>query len=234
MKSVDKAKSKIEVEFLFHHARMTTEKVEKIYDLCRLLGRYTFLDRVLVEKLSSNGIGMDTIEDASRLGLVTEAQENSTQYGKKNIFYFNLATGGINFLHYTGDPINDLFIAAGRAEKSRLLTANYYFQENNIVPNPYERQDKRHRYFFMENEKYYYFSDAIWIDVLTQGVAEKENEKLRKEHKKMTELEDKFIDEETGEVIDKFTSASIKDKYSFIDITKDKIPIGNLTRTVLP
>lgn len=214
---LDKGYSRFDVEYFFIHNRFDIEYVEKMYLLCQLLGLYTFLDRFLIEEMAK-GIGLEIIKFARHYGLVIESQEETEAKGKKPVFYFNLGTGGLNLLRQTGDHINPLFLAAGRQEKSRLLTVNYFMYENNLKIKKRENQDKKHRYFTTSCDKILYFKDSIKKRYIAQKMADQWTSKEIRQH---------------GDEARTFTVDDVLEIVDFIEINRERVQIGERTRTTL-
>ncbi len=195
------------IDFLFNNARFNLRQVEQIKELCLILAKYMFVDRNLLEKRSKNGIGLSFIKKAAYYNFIAELQEEN-QKGKKNIYYYQLGQGGIYLLQKAEYNINQMNILAGKEEKQRILTFNYFALENNIEPE-FCGQDQQNRFFMCKNNTVCYFNNHI-----------KENKIIQKLCEALTTKESVVKPEQ------------IREMYKFLQIDKKMIEIGAKTQYV--
>lgn len=201
--------SRHEIEFMFTNARFNMRQIEYIRELCRLLGKYMFVDRDILNARSKNGIGLSYIKKAVYYHIVTEMQEE-TEKGKKDIYYYQLGMGGKYILDKNEDRYNNIRFLAGREEKSRILTFNYFALDNNYDIDMRYKQDGEGRYFFCRNGIVCYYPDAI-----------REN-KLIQELRRLLSTEENILGAD-----------EIREKFNFIPIDMKLIEIGSKTKTTL-
>lgn len=201
--------SRHEIEFLFTNARFNIRQIEYIRELCRLLGKYMFVDMDILNARSKDGIGLSYIKRAVNSHIVTEMQEE-TPKGKKEIYYYQLGMGGKYILDKNQDRYNAMGFLSGIDEKSRILTFNHFALENDYDIDMRYIQEPKHRYFFCKKGIVCYFPEAI------------------KENKLIQELRRTFSTEENILDADK-----IRKKFNFIPIDKEIIRIGSKTRSTL-
>lgn len=201
--------SRHEIEFMFTNARFNMRQIEYIREICRLLGKYMFIDRDILNARSKNGIGLSYIKKAVYYHIITELQEE-TEKGKKDIYYYQLGMGGKYILDKNEDRYNSLSFLAGREEKSRILTFNYLALDKDYDIDMRYRQDGEGRFFFCKNAIVCYYPDVI------------------KENKLIHLLRRMFATEEHIAGADE-----IREKFNFIPIDKKLIEIGSKTKTTL-
>lgn len=201
--------SRHEIEFLFTNARFNIRQIEYIRELCRLLGKYMFVDMDVLKARSKDGIGLSYIKKSVNNHIVTEMQEE-THKGKKDIYYYQLGMGGKYILDKNQDKYNAMGFLSGIDEKGRILTFNHFALENDYDIDMRYIQEPRHRYFFCKKGIVCYFPEAI------------------KENKLVQELRRTFSTKEKVP-----GSEEIRGKFNFIPIDKEIIKIGSKTRTTL-
>ncbi len=201
--------SRHEIEFLFRNAKLNLDQIENIGYICRVLGKYLFVDRTILDSRANKKIGLSYLEKAVNHHIITEMQyQNSNE--KKKIFYYQLGMGGQYLLEKANENYLEMNILADREMKSRILTFNYFALEQGYDMNFRYGQDDKHRFFFCKEGVICYFPMVI-----------KEMEIIRM-------LIKKFTTEDGPPTVDE-----IREKFNFIPVEKDIIDIGGKTKTTL-
>jgi len=201
--------SRHEVEFLFSNARFNLEQIENIGQICRILGKYLFIDRNILDARANEKIGLSYIQKAVNNHIITEMQYQNSK-GKKDVFYYQLGMGAKYLLEKAGETYFDINILADKKMKSRILTFNYFIIEKGYDISFKYAQDSLHRFFFCKDSIICYFPNII-----------KEMEIIRM-------LIRKFSTADGSPTIEE-----IRDRFNFIPVEGKTIDIGGKTRTIL-
>lgn len=150
--------TRLEIEYLFRSARFSHEQIENIGHICRVLGRYIFVDRDVLEARAGKKIGLSIIKKCAKHNIITELQH---QDGKVKKFYYQLGMGGISLLEKAGEVFIEMNILADHRIKSRILTVNHFALEHGYDITMRYSQDAKHRYFICKKDIVCYFPQAI-------------------------------------------------------------------------
>jgi len=201
--------SRHEIEFLFRNAKFNLEQIENIGEICKVLGKYLFVDRTILDARANKDIGLSYLQRTVENHIITEMQHQNANR-KKEIYYYQLGMGGQYLLDKAEENYFNINILAGREMKSRILTFNYFALEKGHDITFRYGQDKKHRFFFCKGGIICYYPKNI-----------KEMEIIRILIKKFTE----------DDVVPRIEE--IREKFNFIPIDKDLLDIGYKTKTIL-
>lgn len=201
--------SRHEIDFLFRNARFNLEQIENIGEICRVLGKYLFVDRTILDARANRDIGLSYLQRAVKNHIITEMQHQNNKE-KKDVFYYQLGMGGKYLLEKAGETYFDMNILADKDMKGRILTLNYFMLKNGYDISSKYDQDSLHRFFFCKDAIICYFPNIV-----------KEIEIIRM-------LIRKFSTPDGSPTVEE-----IRKKFNFIPVEKQLIAIGGKTRTIL-
>ncbi|MGO1581571.1 hypothetical protein [Senegalia sp. (in: firmicutes)] len=202
-------RSRHEIEHLFRDARFNNRQIDKIFEICKVIGKYMFVDRNILDARSDIKIGLSYLERAVINRIITKMQHEDSKE-VRDLYYYQLGMGGRHLLQKSGERFNDMHIAAGEKMKSRLLTFNYFMLEYDYDLSMGYEQDYKHRFFFCKGGIICYFEDSI-----------KEMELKRILIRRFSSPDNEV------------TMKDIESRFNFIPIDRDLIDVGDKTKTTL-
>lgn len=197
-----------EIEYLFRSAKFNLEQIEMIGHICRVLGKYMFVDRTILEARAGKKIGLSFILKCSKHNIITEMQYQNKS-GLKDIFFYQLGMGGMNLLEKAKERFHTMNILADKEMKSRILTFNYFAAEKGYDISMKYQQEIKHRFFFCKKGVICYFPRVI-----------KEMEIIRILISHFSEPQEEYIP----------TVEDIRGKFNSIPVGMDLLEIGLKTK----
>lgn len=202
-----------EVEHLFRGGIFSHEQIRKVGKICKVLGKYMFLDRELLELKAGEKIGLSYIDKCKKNNIITELKYNR-EGDEKDKYYFQLDVGGLNLLDQAGMGYIQMNILADEIMKSRIITFNYYAHNSGKDIDMKMPQDYLHRYFFCKGNMITYFKEEITEEKIIEKLQIVFGEK----------------DPKTKEIIP-LDAEEIKTTFRFYTIDMDLIDVGNKTKS---
>lgn len=201
--------TRLEIEYLFRSARFSHEQIENIGHVCRVLGRYMFVDRDLLQARAGKKIGLSIIKKCAKNNIITELQH---QDEKDKRFYYQLGMGGMYLLEKAGEGFIEMNILADHRAKSRILTFNHFALDKGYDIALNISQDNKHRYFMCKKNIVCYFPKVI-----------KEMEILKRFQQMFKVKVDGGFEYPTIE--------ELRDKFNFMPVENNLTDVGLKTRS---
>ncbi len=201
--------TRTDIDYLFRNAMLNLEQIKNIGDICRILGRYIFVDRFILEARAGERIGLSCIKKAGEYNIIAE-MICSDKNGSANRYFYQLGPGGYYLLEKAGERHIEMNILADAEMKSRILTFNYFALENNYDMTLKYNQDRKHRYFICKGDVICYFSGAVTENEIIWGLIGS-------------------LSKKDG---DPFTSTDIRNKFRFMPIEKKMIYVETKTNNI--
>jgi hypothetical protein len=202
----------IDIVHLFKGGIFNHEQIHKVGMICKILGKYMFLDRELLEQKAGEKIGLSYIDKCRKNDIITELKYRNENQEKEK-YYFQLDVGGLSLLDQAHMGYQEMNILADDIVKSRILTFNYYAHNSGKDIDVTMPQDPHHTYFICCGNIVTYFKRWIKEETLIAKFCIMFGE----------------VDKKTKDVIP-LTREECLEVFRFKEITDELIDVGKQTQ----
>ena len=203
----------IDIAHLFRGGIFSHEQIHKVGKICKVLGKYMFLDRELLEIKAGEKIGLSYLEKCKKNNIITELKYER-EGEQRDKYFFQLDVGGLSLLEQAGMGYVQMNVLADDVMKSRIITFNYYAHNSGKDIEMGMPHDYLHRYFFCKGNIVTYFKQVISEEKIIEKLQIIFGEK----------------DPKTKELIP-LTPDEVKMMFRFYSIDLDLIDVGNKTKS---
>lgn len=120
----------------FKGGKYSDEQIQLLIEITKVLGKYIFIDRNILQYRLAKKIGLSHIERAKKLNLLIEYKDpdalNSYFEKKDNQYFYRLGLAGEVLLEMENIFYNSFKISTPSQDKMKVLQFNYFAMENGL------------------------------------------------------------------------------------------------------